>query len=122
MQSTKEMVKGHGLFSHILTYITPNTYYADSITDLVRNQDKIKLTDRPILFFYGMGLVVVNNCYYNPMEQGVAVLSDLDSELEINVARFIGDLPQSRTNIRKVLLKYSIKSNLPILRKYNQSP
>jgi len=121
MDSNIKLAQKHGLVGKVLLYFGANTYYPESVTEFNGDCDEVQFTDRrgPMGYLYnGMALVKLNSCFYTPKSNGVGILSDLNSELEVDVVKFSENLPQDRKHVKNILLELKEGKDLPSLIKY----
>ncbi|GEM_PF-2731512 len=122
MESHIHIAEKLGLIGKVLLYAIPNTYYPDSISQFIDERQEIRYSQHSLppfsWLFNGKTLVVINSCFYTPQREGYCLLSDLCSDLEVDIVNFNGVLPIGRTHITNVLLELKELKEFPRLVKY----
>lgn len=105
--------KKYGPFGKALLLFSINSYYPKSITELVQDENEIEYEG---CLFKGVALVKLNSCIYNAKSETTGILTDLESELEVEIKE---PMPHN-THITNVLLTYK-PNKMPILEKYTKT-
>jgi hypothetical protein len=124
METTMQIARDAGLLGKILNYFAINTYYPDTVTEFTK-LSHIEFTKKSgplslVHYYNGVAFANFNSCFYTPKDNKTGVLSDLISDLEIDVSDFEEELPQERTHIKEVLIKIREGKDKPVLRMYKK--